>query len=329
MNDTQPTPTHGAPTHGAGGDGNARGIRHMLYPYRGEKGFLDGTLPYIDQALRADALVVVAAAGERRQALRDQIGDDGAGGQVFYLDAAALGRNPARLIPAWRAWLSAHTAEGQQVRAIGDNGWGSRSTAEVSELRYHEWLLNLAFAGAPEWWLLCPYDVSAPAAELESALRGCHPLVLADGRTEASPDYHDTPYTFDELPVSPCGEDRRLHYRDGQLGLVREYVSRCATQHGLTGDRLRDLLVAATEIAANSIAHGGGQGTVAAWAADGMVICEFHDAGQLTDPLAGRIRPTLDQDGGRGLWLANQICDLVQIRAVPHRGTTVRLHMYV
>ena len=32
------------------------------------------------------------------------------------------------------------------------------------------------------------------------------------------------------------------------------------------------------------------------------------------------------QPGGYGLWLANQLCDLVQIRSLP-AGTAVRLHM--
>ena len=41
-------------------------------------------------------------------------------------------------------------------------------------------------------------------------------------------------------------------------------------------------------------------------------------------PLAGRLRPPPTQEGGRGLWLANQLCDLVQIRSRPGR-TTVRL----
>jgi anti-sigma regulatory factor (Ser/Thr protein kinase) len=30
--------------------------------------------------------------------------------------------------------------------------------------------------------------------------------------------------------------------------------------------------------------------------------------------------------GGYGLWLANQVCDLVQVRSSP-AGTTVRLHV--
>jgi anti-sigma regulatory factor (Ser/Thr protein kinase) len=34
--------------------------------------------------------------------------------------------------------------------------------------------------------------------------------------------------------------------------------------------------------------------------------------------------PPLSDEGGRGLWLANQLCDLVQIRS-GENGTVVRL----
>jgi len=44
------------------------------------------------------------------------------------------------------------------------------------------------------------------------------------------------------------------------------------------------------------------------------VVCEVNDDGYLQDPLVGRRRPTPDAMGGRGLWLANQLCDLVQVR---------------
>ena len=43
--------------------------------------------------------------------------------------------------------------------------------------------------------------------------------------------------------------------------------------------------------------------------------------------LAGRVLPSIHLPGGRGLRIANQLCDLVQIRSTPE-GTTVRLHMY-
>jgi hypothetical protein len=36
--------------------------------------------------------------------------------------------------------------------------------------------------------------------------------------------------------------------------------------------------------------------------------------------------PDPDPESGRGLWLVNQLCDLVQIRSGPS-GTTIRVHM--
>jgi anti-sigma regulatory factor (Ser/Thr protein kinase) len=56
------------------------------------------------------------------------------------------------------------------------------------------------------------------------------------------------------------------------------------------------------------------------------VICEVRDGGRLDDPLAGRRRPSVAQVGGYGLWLANQVCDLVQLRSQAD-GMAVRVHM--
>ncbi|HEV2638106.1 MAG TPA: ATP-binding protein [Actinocrinis sp.] len=92
---------------------------------------------------------------------------------------------------------------------------------------------------------------------------------------------------------------------------------------GLPPDRLRDLLLAVTEIAANSIRHGGGSGTMRVWARAGAMVCELRDQGVITDPLTGRVRPVADRPGGRGLWFAHQLCDLVEIRSVAGEGTRV------
>jgi hypothetical protein len=48
-----------------------------------------------------------------------------------------------------------------------------------------------------------------------------------------------------------------------------------------------------------------------------------RDQGEITDPLVGRYPPGPDLDVN-GLWLVNQLCDLVQIRSGPD-GTYVRL----
>ena len=55
-------------------------------------------------------------------------------------------------------------------------------------------------------------------------------------------------------------------------------------------------------------------------------MCEVADAGRILDPLAGRRRPEPGQLGGYGLWLANQLCELVQVRTFAGGGA-VRAHM--
>ena len=55
-------------------------------------------------------------------------------------------------------------------------------------------------------------------------------------------------------------------------------------------------------------------------------MCEVRDEGRVSDPLVGRVRPTIDRRDGRGLWLVHQLCDLVQIRSGDD-GTVVRAHV--
>jgi hypothetical protein len=48
-----------------------------------------------------------------------------------------------------------------------------------------------------------------------------------------------------------------------------------------------------------------------------------RDGGQITDAFVGRHQPPVEQPDGRGLWLVNQLCDLVQLRS-SQSGTVVR-----
>ena len=91
-------------------------------------------------------------------------------------------------------------------------------------------------------------------------------------------------------------------------------------------ERKLDFVLAANEVATNSVRHGGGHGTMRIWREDGTMIGEVHDHGRIAEPLVGRVRPAAEQIGDRGLWAANQLCDLVQIRS-DQAGTAVRLHM--
>jgi anti-sigma regulatory factor (Ser/Thr protein kinase) len=317
---------------GGTGDGTRAGtgpaFRHELYPYQGQAQFLDGALAFVEDARGRGELVLVAVGEGKERELRARLTGTPAGQCVSFLDTAALGRNPGRLIPAWQHWIGAHVAAGRPVRGIGEFEWNGGSPVEAAELRYHEWLLNVAFARSAAWWLLCPYDLAVVQPALVSSARRCHPLVYAEGAHGPSGDYCDQPFEFDAL-AAPCDPHQALPYGHGDLGAVRAKVTACAAEHGVEGTRLRELLIAATEVAANSISHGGGTGTLRTWAADGMFTCEFHDAGHISDPLVGRVRPSPTQIGGRGMWLVHQLCDLVQIRSTADEGTTVRLHTVI
>ncbi|MFG2472455.1 ATP-binding protein [Streptomyces canus] len=130
-------------------------------------------------------------------------------------------------------------------------------------------------------------------------------------------------YPFEAL-ADPCDPFQELSYTHGDLAAIRSKVSQCASDAGVPDDRLPKLAVAVTEIATNSIRHGGG--TLRTWAQDSTFLAEFRDAGYISDVMAGRTRPDANQVGGRGLWLAHQLCDLVEIRSTPDQGTTIRLH---
>jgi anti-sigma regulatory factor (Ser/Thr protein kinase) len=107
---------------------------------------------------------------------------------------------------------------------------------------------------------------------------------------------------------------------------VRALVASEAARAGLSSSRRTDLVIAASEVAANTLKHTDGAGLVRIWVTDREMLCQFDDSGHITDPLAGYGRPAHDEPGGQGLWLVNQVCDLAEMRSSPF-GTTIRLHM--
>ncbi|MEU1280470.1 sensor histidine kinase [Streptomyces sp. NPDC005805] len=312
--------------HGAGAAREAPAVvRHELYPYAGDDAFLSATLRFIGDAVDGDEAVVVAVPPGKAALLRPEVPP---GRPVRFVDPATYGGNPGRLIAAWQSWVDEYVRAGRPVRTISETDWAhARTPADVAELRYHEWLLNKVLAQTPAWSMLCPFDTTGTGPDALRALGRCHPLVLREGRSEASADWSDEAgYTFEDLS-RPCEPHEELPYARGDLAAVRDRITHCATAQGMKGRRLRELHVAATEVATNTIRHGGGHGTLRIWTEGDALVCEFEDAGYIKDPLAGRIRPANGQLGGRGLWLVHQFCDLVEIRSTPEAGTRIRLHM--
>jgi anti-sigma regulatory factor (Ser/Thr protein kinase) len=116
------------------------------------------------------------------------------------------------------------------------------------------------------------------------------------------------------------------HTYRSDLSQVRALVLQHAQVAGLAEGRATDLVLAVSEVAANTLRHTRAAGTLAIWYDADEVVCEIRDGGTITDPEAGRQRPAPDATGGHGLWIVRQVCDLVELTSDAH-GTTVRMHM--
>jgi anti-sigma regulatory factor (Ser/Thr protein kinase) len=299
---------------------------HEALLYAGEDGFVDKTLPFIREGIAADEPTMVAVSARKIARLEDELGAEAR--HVRFADMAQIGRNPAWIIPAWRVFVDEHAGSGRSLRGIGEPIDPDRSPAELVECHRHEALLNLAFADAPGFRLVCPYDTDVLDATVVEQARCTHPRVANGSGPEASPDYDGldaiaAPFA-DPLPQPPPGAEQVAFDADG-LPALRGLVSGRAADAGLGEDRTYDVTLAVAEVATNSVRHGGGAGELVIWSEGDTLLCEVRDGGRIVDPLAGRQHPA-PEEGGYGLWLANQLCDLVQVRTLAG-GAVVRLHV--
>jgi anti-sigma regulatory factor (Ser/Thr protein kinase) len=124
----------------------------------------------------------------------------------------------------------------------------------------------------------------------------------------------------------PDHDDPMSYTYTTDLGAIRAVVQRYAIEAGLTEARAIDLVLAVSEVAANTVKHAKSPGSLTIWYDTREIVCQIHDEGVITDPLAGRRQPSLDSLGGHGLWIVNQVCDQVELQS-DETGTTIRLHM--
>jgi anti-sigma regulatory factor (Ser/Thr protein kinase) len=297
-------------------------FRHLALFYRGRDEYLTALGDFIRASRARGHAVFAAVPGRQAGQLLRELGDDSA--QVALADMAELGRNPARIIPEVLAFTQDHP--GQQVCCVGEPVWPGRTTAEIEEALRHEALVNLAFRDSPVTFL-CPYDSARLPRWVVAESASTHPSVVTDRQEAVSAAYLNPPGLPPRceraLPPPPAHAEA-LGYRD-ELGSVRHFVASRAEQAGLDSSRASDLVLAVSELTANTLRHTDSDGTVQIWPTREELICQVADHGQITDPLA-RHRPRSQVLGGKGLWLVNQLCDLVQART-SQAGTVARLHM--
>ena len=108
---------------------------------------------------------------------------------------------------------------------------------------------------------------------------------------------------------------------------MRLWVERHARRASLAAERVADLVLAASEIAANTLSHTRSGGMFQVWHDEQEIFCQAHDQGWIADPLAGCGPPPARNGPVYGLCLVNHVCDLVETARPAPAGTTVRMHM--
>lgn len=294
---------------------------HPALFYRGTGEYLNGIVSFIRAGLAAGEPVAVAVPAPKLRLIATELGIDA--DRVRLLDMARAGRNPGRIIPGVLfAFVDAHP--GQRARIVGEPIWPGRTSVEYPACVQHEALINPAFAGRGVT-ILCPYDAAALAPQTLADAEATHPLLIDAEGSRTSPAYDpDRILAEYNRPLPPVAAPT-VTFDVTTLGAVRRAARENATQLGLTGDYTElDLLVG--ELTANSVAHGGGGGSLGIWVEGDQLVCEVRDAGHITDALAGRRPVTAQQAAGRGLLLVNHLADLVRMHTGPD-GTTIRLYL--
>jgi len=300
-------------------------LRHVGFCYETADEYTAAVAGFLLVGLARGEACFAAVPPAKLAIIRDALGADAP--DVEFADMTRMGRNPAWIIPLVRAFTNRHA--GRRVRYVGEPIWASRTAAALREATRHEALINLAFATA-DAQILCPYDSAAlDSAVIADAMR-THPLLLSGGRQVPSPRYavpFEIPSTC-SLPLPAPPPDAMSHTYRTNLSELRALVHRHAIDAGLSEARANDLVLAVSEVAANTLRHTQSHGTLDIWHDADELVCEIRDSGTITDPLAGRRVPVPDASGGHGLWLVHQVCDLVELRS-DSTGTTVRMHMTI
>ena len=305
------------------------GYRHEAFFWEGDDQFVAGTVPFVKEGVAAGQPVLVAVTPARITVLRDALDGDAAG--VEFVDMTQLGSNPARIIPAWQRFTDQHP--GQPVRGIGEPIWAGRRLAELAECQMHEALLNMVVHADTPLWLMCPYDTGTLPEDVVAEAHRSHPVVVDVETHRGSTTYGGAHHlgkmfktTLPQVQVHIVVFHRAFDGDD--YAAVRADVRARAASAGLNLERTNDLVLGVHEVAVNSVRHGRGANELLIWEQDHSLVCEVRGSGCIADPLVGRRPPLRADEHGRGLWMANQLCDLVQIRS-GKAGTTVRIHTWL
>lgn len=320
-----------APTAAPGGRAMSTvtpiGARHRALLYSGREEYVALVCAFVREGLAAGEETMVAAPGERLDWIRAELGPDAARVRMEPGDCF-FGRPGPRIAGLQRMLVARERAGAPPLRLVAEPPLERlRPGAQRALLRW-EAAVNVILAPYAAS-LLCPYDAVRHPPELLREVRCTHPELVGGAWGGASADYREPEEYLQRRPPRapfPLGAAHALR-RPADLAGARTLVRGRARAAGLSSAHTDDLVTAVSEIATNAIEHGRAPRALVVAAADGVLACRVRDSGPgLASPLTGYAVPAGCAASGRGLWLAHQLVDVVDVASGPE-GTEVTLEV--
>ena len=287
-----------------------RTFEHWACVYRDDQQLLQTAVPFLAGGLEAGEPVLAVTSRANLGLIGAALGERA--GEVDYAESAFFGRRPPQRVAAFYRYWTRHadarrdgrTGRSAGVRILAEPVWAGRSAREVAAWTRMESALNVALAPA-SISMVCPYDTSTLDPGIVADALRTHPAQIAGS------------------DLSPSAE----FGFDGSLRGLRRFIASRADAYGVAGDRAEMLILAVSEVGAYLKNQGRGTATVRTWEQPGAVVCDFCQPGtSISDPFLGLRPASLEPGAGDGLWLANQLCDWMEIRPGAE-GCTIQLQV--
>jgi anti-sigma regulatory factor (Ser/Thr protein kinase) len=293
-------------------------LRHNALLYESADEYLARAVPFLRAGIEADEGAIVAHTKPGLGMMREALGDDAA--RVRFVDVSEAYTRPVRTLAAYHQVYAEQLRRTPTLRAVADVQFGP-DPREWDLWTGYEAVFNQSFGHLPAW-VLCSYDANGTPDPIIEGVWQTHPEVVDAHDWTDNARFEDPSDLLRRLtrPPEPVPGLRSIPFGD-DVEQLREHLATAAQGAGIDEDKTLEMLMAATEVAANAIRHGGGIQDVRVGRARGRFVCEIEDGGSgFDDPLAGYLAPRPGL--GNGLWVARQLTWQIEFMRSPSGFTT-------
>jgi anti-sigma regulatory factor (Ser/Thr protein kinase) len=277
-------------------------FRHSAYVYEAPEDFVASSAAFLRGGFDKGEGAVVFNSRPGLTAIREALGPDAE--RVLFVDNSEAFTRPAKTLAFYNRAYGEALANYGSVRAISHSQPGPEPSEGPQWVGF-ESVINHSFSHLPAW-VVCSYDANtAPDATLENVWR-THPEVMIGSDWKASDHFEDPGTLLRRIAPQPKAVPGLPSMPFGDVEQFRENLARELVAAQVPKAKVLEMLLAATEVAANALEFGGGVRDVRVGRVDGRFVCEIVDAGEgFDDPAAGYLAPRPGR--GSGLWVARQL----------------------